>query len=64
MWRETNIGGVYMSPFLVYIAAAALIWLPVRGLIRATRLDRWVVNPPLVQAALYVVILGALVAVL
>ena len=61
MWRETDLFGVFMSPLLVYIAAALLIYLPLRfALIRAGAL-RWAWNGALVEAGMYVSILGALV---
>ena len=63
MWRETNIAGVYVAPFLVYLFAAGVIWLPLSWLLERLRLDHWVWNPPLMEAALYVCILGALVAI-
>ncbi len=64
MWRETNLAGVLISPLVVYLAAALIVWLPVRFLFEHLRLDRWTYNPPLAEAALYVGILGALVVLL
>ncbi len=64
MWRETNLGGVLISPFIVYLGAALVIWLPVRFAFEQLRLDRWTYNPPLAEAALYVCILGLLVVLL
>ena len=62
MWRETNLWGIYLPPVLVYLAAAALLWLPLRWGLEALRLDRWTWNTPLAEASLYVCILAALVA--
>ena len=64
MWRELDVAGVLMSPLVVYCGAALLLWLPARWLFERFRLDRWTFNPPLVEAALYVCILGALVVLL
>ena len=64
MWRETNIAGVYISPLLVYMAAAGLLWVPLRWGFERLRLDRHVWNTPLVEAALYVWLLGLLVVLL
>ena len=64
MWRETNLAGVLISPLVVYIVAALVIWLPVRFVFERFRLDRWTYNTPLAEAALYVGILGALVVLL
>ena len=64
MWQETNLAGVLISPLIVYLAAAFILWLPVRFVFEHFRLDRWTYNPPLVEASLFVCILGALVVLL
>ena len=64
MWRETNLAGVLVSPFLIYLVAAFVLWLPVRFAFEHFRLDRWTYNPPLAEASLFVCILGALVVLL
>lgn len=64
MWRETDLAGVLVSPFLAYVAAAFVLWLPVRFAFDHFRLDRLVLNAPLAEAAVFVGILGALVVLL
>ena len=64
MWRETNLAGVLISPFVVYVMAAFILWLPLRFVFEHLRLDRWTYNTPLVEAALYICILGLLVVLL
>ena len=64
MWRETDIAGVFISPLVTYIVAAFLAYLPIRWLLVRLRLDRWVWNPTLADAALYLCVLGALVGLL
>jgi hypothetical protein len=60
MMQETNVAGVLLSPLLVYLAAAILLWLPVRWLF-AHGLARWTANPLLAELAIFVCILGLLV---
>lgn len=60
MWRETNLFGILLPPLLVYIAAALALSVLARLALVWLGLFRWVWNPPLAQAALYVCILGAL----
>ena len=64
MWRETNIAGVFVSPFIAYMFAALLLHLLLRWVLTRLGLDRWAWNPLLADAGLYVCILGALVALL
>lgn len=64
MWRETNLFGVYMSPLVVYMAAAALVYAPLRWLLIRLGAFRWTWNPPLAEASAYICILGLLVALL
>lgn len=61
MWRETNFFGVYISPLVVYMGVALLIYLPLRATLVRLGLVRWVWNPPLAEAGLYVCLLGLLV---
>ena len=61
MWRETNIGGVLISPLIAYMLAALVLYVPVRWLLLHLRMDRWAWNPLLADACLYVCVLGTLV---
>ena len=64
MWRETNIYGIYLSPLLVYMAAALLVYVILCRLLLWVGAFRWVWNPPLAGLAIYLCILGALVTCL
>ena len=61
MWRETNLFGIYMSPLIVYVLAAGLIFAPVQFLMKQLRAFRWTWNPTLTAAGIYLCILGMLV---
>ncbi len=61
MWRETNVFGIFLPPLLVYMAAAAVLYVPVRLLLIRLRLFRWMWNPPLAETAIYLCIVGLLV---
>ena len=61
MWRETNVFGIFFAPLLVYLAAALMLYVPLRWLLVRLRWFRWMWNPPLAGTAIYVCIVGALV---
>jgi hypothetical protein len=63
MWRETNIDGVFISPLVAYMIGALVVYIPLRWFLLRLRLQRWVWNPLLVEAGIYVCILGILVGV-
>ena len=58
MMKEPDIAGVYVSPILVYIAVAALAYLPLRLLFNHLKLERFVWHRDLFDLAVYVVLLG------
>ncbi len=62
MWRETNLFGIYMSPIIVYMLAAAALYAPLRLVLIRLRAFRFTWNTPLAEIGLYVCILGGLVA--
>ncbi len=64
MWRETNVFGVFISPLIAYMLAAFLAYLCLRPVLVRLGLHRWAWNVPLAETALYVCILGALIAFL
>ena len=64
MWSETNLFGIYVSPLLVYAAAALVLSVLTRLVMVRLGLFRYVWNPPLAQAAIYVCLLGALLTFL
>ena len=60
MWRETNLGGVYLPPLLAYATVALLVSVVMRAVMIRLRLFRWTWNPPLAETALFVCILAVL----
>jgi hypothetical protein len=61
MIREVDIGGVYLSPMLIYAAVAALIWLGLSFVFEATGLYRWVWHRSLFNLAVFVIVLAVVV---
>lgn len=62
MIRELDLFGVYLSPMVGWAAAAVLAWLLLRLSLRRLGAYRLVWHPPLFDAALFVIVLGAIVA--
>lgn len=62
MIREIAIGGIFLPPLLGYLAATAVVWYVARYLLGKAGFYRIVWHPPLFNAALYVILLGAFVA--
>ncbi len=61
MWRETTLFGIYMSPLIVYMLAAGLVFAPIRFAMGRLRAFRWTWNPTLTAGGIYLCILGVLV---
>ncbi|WP_043582543.1 DUF1656 domain-containing protein [Geminisphaera colitermitum] len=59
--KEISVHGVYLSPILGYMLAAALLWLPLRRGLEWLRFYRLAWHPPLFNTALYVLLLAGLV---
>ncbi|MDD0973499.1 DUF1656 domain-containing protein [Pseudomonas fontis] len=55
--REWALGGILLSPFLIYVTLALLLTFAVRLLLRLTPLGRWVWHEALFDVALFVCIL-------
>ena len=64
MRHELDMGGVLFSPFVAYAGAAFLIMIVLRFGFARIRFSRYVANPPLAEAGIYVCILALLVAFL
>ena len=62
MWKESNIGGVFMAPILAYMVVALLVYLLLRPILVRVHFARWTWHTPLAETALYVCILSLLVA--
>ncbi|KQP48859.1 hypothetical protein ASG40_17815 [Methylobacterium sp. Leaf399] len=64
MFHDLDIGGVLVSPFLAYAAGALLLLVLLRRLFAGLRLSRYVANPPLAEAGIYVCLLALLIVFL
>ncbi|MHC6224403.1 DUF1656 domain-containing protein [Pseudomonas sp. X10] len=62
--REWALGGVLLSPFLIYVLLALLLTGLARLLVRVTPLGRWIWHEALFDAALFVCILSLVVHLL
>ena len=60
--RDTELGGILVAPFVRYLVLALVILIAVRFLVGRFGLRSMFANPPLAEAALYVCILGSLIA--
>ena len=64
MRSDLDLGGVLLSPFVAYAAGALAILVALRLLFARLRIARYVANPPLAEAGLYVCILALLIVFL
>lgn len=64
MEQEINIFGVYVSPFVVMLGLALLIFLPVRAWLDHLQFDKYVWHRPLADTCIYIITLGLLVLIL
>lgn len=64
MHADLQIGGVLISPFVAYALGAFAVLALLRPLLTRIRLGRYVANPPLAEAGIYVCILALLVVLL
>ncbi len=62
--REWSLGGVLLSPFLIYVLLALLLTGLLRFGLQWVGLARWIWHEALFDCALYVCVLAALTAVL
>ena len=61
MRHELEVGGILISPFVGYLLGALAIQLCLRVLFRKIRFSRYVANPPLAEAGIFVCVLGLLI---
>ena len=59
-FSELVIGDVFLAPFIAYAAAALVIILAVRPILRVLRIREIFSHPSIAALSLYVVILGLL----
>ena len=62
--REWAVGGVLLSPFLLYVLLALVITGVLRLVVQATPLGRWIWHEALFDAALFVCVLFLVVRLL
>jgi hypothetical protein len=60
MLKEINIEGVFVSPFVGYLAAAMVIFFPLRILFDRWALQRYVWHRPLFDLSVFVIILSVI----
>lgn len=58
--KEFVFAGLLISPLVRYALIAALIFIPVRFVLVATRLHRWFWHPLLAEAAIYICVVATL----
>jgi hypothetical protein len=58
MLKEINIEGVFFSPFVGYLAVAALVFFPLRVLFDRLAIQRYVWHRPLFDLSVFVIILS------
>ena len=62
--HEWEVGGVLLSPFLLYVLLALLLTGLLRLVVQATPLGRWIWHEALFDAALFVCVLFLVVRLL
>jgi protein AaeX len=58
MIKEVNIFGVYLSPFVAYLAIALILFWPLRMLFDRWAIQRYVWHRPLFDVSIFVIILS------
>lgn len=61
MIKEIDLGGVYVSPLLAYMAVAGMVWYFTRLVLDRSGFYRLVWHPALFNTALYVILLSIVV---
>ncbi|CAO4177961.1 DUF1656 domain-containing protein [Methylorubrum populi] len=64
MHHDLTLGGILVSPFVAYALIAFAILVALRVVFRWIRFGRFVANPPLAEAGIYVCILALVVVLL
>ena len=64
MRHELQIGGILVSPFVAYALGAFAILIALRFVFASVRFSRYVANPPLAEAGIYVCVLALLIVLL
>ena len=64
MQHDLTIGGILVSPFIAYALIAFLALVALRVVFRWVRFSRFVANPPLAEAGIYICLLAIVVVLL
>ena len=64
MEHEINIGGIYVSPFVVVLALTLLIFYPLRAFLDHIEFEKYVWHRSLADVCLFIITLGLLVLIL
>jgi hypothetical protein len=64
IYKEINLCGIYVPPFFLCLVAAAIVYAPLHRLWDRLFIQRWVWNRPLVELALFILVLTAIVFIL
>ncbi len=56
-YKEINFCGIYLAPFFLCLVAAWLAWLPLHWCCDRLDIGRWFWNRPVVEAALFIILL-------
>jgi len=64
MEQEVNIAGVYISPFVVVLGLALVIFVPVRAGLDRLQFDKYVWHRSLADTCIYIITVGLLVLIL
>ena len=64
IYKEINFCGIFLAPFLLYLLVAGAIYLPLHRLWDRIKIQRWVWNRPVFEAALFIILLGAVAYIL
>ena len=63
-WHEWSVSGVYFSPYFLAVLIALAITAGLRLLLNRTAIGHWIWHEALFDTALFVCVLGAVVAVM
>ncbi len=64
MHHDLTLGGILVSPFVAYALIALAILVALRVVFRRIRFGRYVANPPLAEAGIYLCLLAIVVVLL
>ncbi|HEV2318421.1 MAG TPA: DUF1656 domain-containing protein [Verrucomicrobiae bacterium] len=60
IYKEINFCGIFLAPLLLYLLVAGAIYFPLHRFWDRIEIQRWVWNRPVFEAALFLILLGAI----